>query len=404
MNKPLDGLRILVADDQTAVARTLCDPLANAGARLTYVADGEAAVEAVDSQPFDLALLDMKMPPREWGGLWVMRTLIDKGWRIPVIALSGEGSKQQVIEALRLGAANWVDKDQAGAELLACCTKLLDEDLASAVERVRGLLPTPMASRLAKYARTTDTEKKATCGLQALEAILQFTALVGLATTAAVPLAGITAERMKAPSMGTWFDVCAALADTPSPGRDFAALFSWLAPLRKDRQAVRAMVNVRNDLAHGRAAPAAAQRQQLDALLQRFAHRAAAGWRAAVAVPVSMTFDGAEFVVEGFDVRGDGAPERVEIRTERPLVSGSAYLVPFGGGPVPGPVPLSPWIVTEVNHNPDKVRCFQFDGVQRPTGGGVTDSPLRLAACDGGPGPGLPSDGRWSAVTPWLAL
>jgi CheY-like chemotaxis protein len=93
-----------VADDQSDVARTLCRPLHNAGARLRFVDNGRAALEQIATRPTDLVLVDMKMPPDEWGGLWLLQELQNGSWAVPAIALSGEGSKSQVIQALRLGA------------------------------------------------------------------------------------------------------------------------------------------------------------------------------------------------------------------------------------------------------------------------------------------------------------
>lgn len=45
MNQRLAGILVLVADDQSDVARTLCRPLQKAGARIHFVADGQAALE-----------------------------------------------------------------------------------------------------------------------------------------------------------------------------------------------------------------------------------------------------------------------------------------------------------------------------------------------------------------------
>ena len=66
----LSRVRILVADDQVDVARTLCSALRRHGALLTFVADAEQAYTRVDAEPYDLLIVDMKMPPGEWGSLW----------------------------------------------------------------------------------------------------------------------------------------------------------------------------------------------------------------------------------------------------------------------------------------------------------------------------------------------
>ncbi|MFD0501571.1 response regulator [Streptomyces rhizosphaericus] len=146
MTDQVTGARILVADDQTDVARTLCSPLHKAGAQLRFVPDGQTALAEIATRSIDLIIVDMKMPPEEWGGLWLLRRLSLDGWRIPTLVLSGEGSKQQVIEAMRLGSADWIDKDAAGEELLGRCTHILRDRLEQSLQLASTHLPTPSRS------------------------------------------------------------------------------------------------------------------------------------------------------------------------------------------------------------------------------------------------------------------
>ncbi|WP_460806324.1 response regulator [Micromonospora zhanjiangensis] len=67
MNSILHEARILVADDQNDVARTLSEPLRLRGASVVHVTDGAQALKEVRRGGYDLALLDMKMPPGDWG-------------------------------------------------------------------------------------------------------------------------------------------------------------------------------------------------------------------------------------------------------------------------------------------------------------------------------------------------
>ncbi|MFD1277605.1 PleD family two-component system response regulator [Streptomyces kaempferi] len=148
MTQRLANMRILVADDQMDVARTLCRPLHKEGARLRFAADGHTALQEIDTHPFDLLLIDMKMPPEEWGGLWLLRQLKERKCRIPNLVLSGEGSKQQVIEALRLDAVDWVVKGTAGEELLDRCAATVADRLGESLELATHRLPTPWLSAL----------------------------------------------------------------------------------------------------------------------------------------------------------------------------------------------------------------------------------------------------------------
>src|SRR4051794_29587351 len=107
-DKQLTGVLILVADDQTEVVRTLCEPLRREGADLRMVADGQAALAHLETTSVDLLIVDLKMPPEEWGGLWLLRQLNESGSSIPAIVLSGEG--WGVREAFRLGATDYIEK------------------------------------------------------------------------------------------------------------------------------------------------------------------------------------------------------------------------------------------------------------------------------------------------------
>ncbi|MFK0111785.1 response regulator transcription factor [Streptomyces sp. NPDC091217] len=398
MTSPLNGVRILVADDQVDVARTICGPLRKAGAKLRFAPDGNAALRDMTSWPFDLVVVDMKMPPDEWGGLWLLRQLNSCGWRVPVLVLSGEGSKQQVIESLRLGATDWIDKDSADTELLVRCEQILDDSLENSLDAASGCLPTPLALRFARYTRTTDPEKQVIEGLHALEAILRFAAQLGLSNPAPSLLSGIAAERLMQPSMGTWFALSVALARSSDPVPAFSDLFSWLAPERGDRQLVQDLVNLRNDIAHGRAMPDPSTHRRVDRLLRIFAHRAFAFWRFSVGVTTSMTFDGAKYGVEVLAFRGVGKPIPDLLQSDSPQVTGQVVLFASGVSPLS----LEPWLIAQTTES--STRCFQFDGVRRGRSSLDASTPLKYAKVDDG------EDvrdldhpqGTWAAVMKWL--
>lgn len=62
MTPMLADLHVLVADDQPDVARALCRPVERAGARPHFVDSGTAALAAATSRPYDLMIVDLKMP------------------------------------------------------------------------------------------------------------------------------------------------------------------------------------------------------------------------------------------------------------------------------------------------------------------------------------------------------
>jgi CheY-like chemotaxis protein len=116
---------ILVVDDQKDVAQTLTAPLAAAGMTLEFALDGEDGFERAKSGDFDLLVVDMKMPPGDWGGLWLLEQLKASEVSTPVLVMSGEGAKRQIQLAMRLGATDWVDKGEASLELERQCLEIL---------------------------------------------------------------------------------------------------------------------------------------------------------------------------------------------------------------------------------------------------------------------------------------
>ena len=110
-------IRALWADDQVGVARTMSRLTEGLLTHITFVEDGDSALEALQNEPFDIVIADLRMPPDEWGGLYLLKGIGVAGLRVPVVILSGEGAQHQTIEALRLGAVDYVRKESAQTEL-----------------------------------------------------------------------------------------------------------------------------------------------------------------------------------------------------------------------------------------------------------------------------------------------
>ncbi|WP_405473944.1 PleD family two-component system response regulator [Streptomyces canus] len=371
----LAGSRILVADDQEDVARTLCNSLRRARARLHFVTDGQTALQTLASHPFDLVLIDMKMPPGEWGGIWLLQQLHSAGIRTPSLVLSGEGAKQQVIQAMRLGATDWIDKADADNELIDRTTAILADHHQQSLSAASEQLPTPIASRLARFIRITDPDKKLTEGLHTLESILRLTAIIGLASTTPFPLPGITIDRLATPSMGTWLTVCTALADSPSSSDSFKRLFSYIMPDSQTRQIVQEFVTIRNQIAHGSEAAKRGDLDRLDLLLRRFAHRATCYGVGELAVPTSMTYDGEKYTVDVLVYRGTGRPNPSAVSAKTPPVNDSVLLLNMKDDE---PLALNPLMASAVAESTGDVRIYHFDGLRRTKGRLEPTSPLKL--------------------------
>ncbi len=111
------GMDIAVIDDEEVIRESLRDFLVRQGHRIREFTDGEAAVKAFLINPPDLALLDIRMPGED--GLSVLRRLRSDHPELPVIMMSGHGTMDTAIEAMRLGAADFLRKPVKFPDLLA---------------------------------------------------------------------------------------------------------------------------------------------------------------------------------------------------------------------------------------------------------------------------------------------
>ncbi|WP_419664791.1 response regulator [Streptomyces sp. 2-1] len=396
MTALLSGARILVADDQPDAARTFCRTLRDAGAKIQHVADGQAAWDAIGSQPFDLLLIDMKMPPQEWGGLWLLEQLANARARIPALVLSGEGGKAQVIKAMRLGAADWVDKDSAAEQLHPACVNLLTEVNEAALQNAAEQLPTLLAYRFARYLRATTTDTQVSEGLHTIEAILRFASCIGMAASQPRPIPGLSMSKLRRPSMGTWRDLAFALGRQTETNATAKRIIQALAPDTPTRNAVDALVKLRNDIFHGRTAPKNTDRDTIDCLLRRFAHRTTTNLQLGLAVATSMRFDGNAYTLDALLLRGTATPQPATHHADRPVVDGTILLLDGASAPTD----LTPLLASMVTPT-GEVRCVQFDGVLDSTDSNG-DPIVKYASGDGGDGElrNLPVP-TWPAAYQW---
>lgn len=117
--------RILVADDDPLLRTLIEHKLAAAGHDVLVAVDGNEALDIVQQEHPDLVVLDTMMPLRD--GLDVLRTL--KGdpalKSTPVLMLTARRREDDIVGALRLGAADYVTKPFMPEELIARIDRLL---------------------------------------------------------------------------------------------------------------------------------------------------------------------------------------------------------------------------------------------------------------------------------------
>lgn len=120
------SLRVLVADDQQANRTVLTRILERAGHRVQQVSDGEQALDLLEQDNIDLAIVDMHMP--RLSGLDVLRQLryMQAGGRkTPVIVLSADATAQAARDAEEAGAPAFLTKPVMVARLLETIADLI---------------------------------------------------------------------------------------------------------------------------------------------------------------------------------------------------------------------------------------------------------------------------------------
>ena len=107
--------RILIAEDEAAIARLVRTVLMDAGYRCVWAPDGNQAADLLVQEPFDLALLDIMLPGADG------YELLDycKALEVPVIFLTARGEVEDRVRGLRRGAEDYLTKPFALPELLA---------------------------------------------------------------------------------------------------------------------------------------------------------------------------------------------------------------------------------------------------------------------------------------------
>ncbi len=108
--------RVLVIDDDPGVRKALQRILTGAGYEFEEAGDAFQALDALDANPPDAALLDIKMPGMD--GLGLLENLQQRGLEIPVVILTGHGDEFTSSQCLEAGAAGYLTKPPDRAELL----------------------------------------------------------------------------------------------------------------------------------------------------------------------------------------------------------------------------------------------------------------------------------------------
>ncbi|MBL7942851.1 MAG: sigma-54-dependent Fis family transcriptional regulator [Flavobacteriales bacterium] len=100
--------RILIIDDEAAIRNALREILEYEQFEVAEAPDGAAGLKMAEKENFDVIFCDIKMPRMD--GLEVLEKLKEKGVACPVIMITGHGSVETAVEALKKGAYDFIQK------------------------------------------------------------------------------------------------------------------------------------------------------------------------------------------------------------------------------------------------------------------------------------------------------
>ena len=116
-------MRVLITEDDAALAEALQFALTQSGYAVDWVSNGAAADEALKDDVFGLVILDLGLPKLD--GFEVLRRLRRRNAPLPVLILSGREKPEEKVQALDLGADDYLVKPFSLSELQARVRALL---------------------------------------------------------------------------------------------------------------------------------------------------------------------------------------------------------------------------------------------------------------------------------------
>lgn len=141
MEKELKA-KVLLVDDEEDFLSTLAERLETRGLKVNTVTSGEQAVARAGEEGFDLIVLDLAMPGMD--GLETLKRIKAKQPDAEIIILSGQGSIRTSIEAMKLGAEDFMEKPVNINELLDKISEAKDKRLlvleAKSVKEIENIL------------------------------------------------------------------------------------------------------------------------------------------------------------------------------------------------------------------------------------------------------------------------
>lgn len=359
--------RVLWADDQQDVIKTLSGLLSALSPKIVPARSGAETLNKLKANYFDILILDLMMPPNEWGGLWLLEEIQKARMRIPVIVLSGEGTQSETIKALRLGARDYVTKDNVQVELLQRVRTVLEESVREMDSHVTTSFPTPLALPYKRYLTTTTPASQLRRLIEFYESSLRLCCIVGIcelrfSSGEKIDSPQWASALIRGPSMGTWNHIRRSLAKQLQNDSVFFQFHSSF-----DNRAVNSIIQLRNDSSHGTEPSRRIAQEHLNEWKPRLRMLVSKLWQnlnLQIFLPVSLHFDGTRFQVSGHALVGDSvALPKFAMQATRPVICDQPYLLAEEGSEDQW-VNLFPFISVESAVEPNAWQVSIFDGLR----------------------------------------
>src|SRR5213593_2479180 len=118
-------VKILLVEDKDSLRQMLATAIKKAGYRVDEAADGNAAVEKIRKQPYQLIITDLRLPTLS--GIEILKIQKETDPTIPVLLMTAYGTIEEAVEAMKQGAFDFVPKPIDISHLLLLVNRAVEQ-------------------------------------------------------------------------------------------------------------------------------------------------------------------------------------------------------------------------------------------------------------------------------------
>ncbi|MEW6365777.1 MAG: response regulator [Acidobacteriota bacterium] len=134
----MDGERVLLVDDEIEFIQTLSERLEARGLTVELAQNGPEALKKVSEGPFDAIVLDLAMPGMD--GIETLSLLRKDHPEMQVILLTGHATVEKGVEAIKLGAMDFLEKPVGIQELMEKVKEAREKRQAAVEEKTKQMI------------------------------------------------------------------------------------------------------------------------------------------------------------------------------------------------------------------------------------------------------------------------